>query len=115
MPDTSVKKVQSSCSPKGPQGQKYLASGKMVAMRLWDEEAPGGYKAETSREYETVGFVLKGHARLFLEGQSIDLDEGDCWVVPKHANHRYEIMETFSAIEATSPPAHIHARDENET
>jgi hypothetical protein len=37
MNDTTVKKVQSSTSPKGDQGQVYLVSGKRVAMRLWDE------------------------------------------------------------------------------
>jgi len=37
MPDTSVKKVNSEYSPKGQIGQKYLASGKTVSMRLWQD------------------------------------------------------------------------------
>lgn len=36
--DSSVKKVASSFSPKGAVGQKYLASGKAVSMRLWEED-----------------------------------------------------------------------------
>lgn len=114
MSDTSVKKVEAGHSPKGPEGQKYLASGKLVSMRLWEDESAGEPKPETSRDYETVGFVLKGRARLLLEGQTIELGEGDCWVVPQHARHRYEILETFSAIEATAPPARVHARDEQD-
>ena len=34
MGDTSVTKVSSAHSPKGAMGQKYLASGKAVSMRL---------------------------------------------------------------------------------
>lgn len=112
MTDTTVKKVRSDYSPGGPQGQKYLASGVQVAMRLWENEPPGQPKSETRRDYETVGFVLRGHATLHLEGQKVDLQQGDCWVVPKGAVHRYEILEPFSAVEATSPPARAHARDE---
>jgi hypothetical protein len=35
-PDTTVKKVSSAHSPKGEMGQRYLVSGKRVAMRLWN-------------------------------------------------------------------------------
>ena len=38
MSDTTVKKVSSATSPKGEMGQVYLASGKHVAMRLWQNE-----------------------------------------------------------------------------
>ena len=38
MGDSTAIKVQSSRSPHGAMGQKYLASGVHVAMRLWDEE-----------------------------------------------------------------------------
>ncbi len=113
MTDTSVKKLQSARSPKGPEGQKYLASGTQVSMRLWENEPPGATKPETLRDYETVGFVLQGRARLHLEGQVVELEPGDCWVVPSQATHRYEILEPFSAVEATSPPARVHGRDED--
>jgi quercetin dioxygenase-like cupin family protein len=114
MIDTTIKKIQSSSSPKGPQGERYLASGKRLAMRLWEDEPPGEMKPVTRREYETVGYVLQGRARLHLEGQVVELAPGDCWIVPADARHRYEIIETFSAVEATSPPAWVHGRDEVE-
>ena len=41
MSDTSVTKVDSHSSPKGAMGQKYLASGVYIAMRLWEDEPPG--------------------------------------------------------------------------
>ena len=112
MSDTSVKKVDSTSSPKGEMGQKYLASGKSVSMRLWEDEQPDEPKEPTQREYETVGYVIKGRAELHIEGQMILLESGDSWVVPKGSSHTYKILEPFTAIEATSPPAHVHGRDE---
>jgi quercetin dioxygenase-like cupin family protein len=109
--DTSVKKVQSQHSPKGALGQKYLVSGKSISMRLWSEEMPGTAAVETVRDYETVGYVISGRAELKLEGQIIRLEEGDSWLVPKGATHSYRIIEAFTAIEATSPPAEFHDRD----
>ena len=108
MHDTTVKKVQSSTSPKGPEGQKYLASGKQVAMRLWENEAPGADKPRSKHDYETVGFVLQGRAELHIEDQMVILEQGDSWLVPAGASHTYKILETFSAVEATTPPAHAH-------
>jgi mannose-6-phosphate isomerase-like protein (cupin superfamily) len=40
------------------------------------------------------------------------LEPGDSWIVPRGAHHSYRILEPFSAIEATHPPAVIHIRDE---
>jgi quercetin dioxygenase-like cupin family protein len=113
MGDTSVKKVQSKYSPKGEHGQKYLASGIRVSMRLWEDEQPGEDKPESARDYETVGYVIEGRAELHLEGQMILLEAGDSWVVPKGSTHTYKILEPFTAVEATSPPAQVHGRDED--
>jgi quercetin dioxygenase-like cupin family protein len=111
MSDTSVTKVCSGHSPTGAMGQKYLASGVHVAMRLWEEQ-PGKAKPPSRRDYETVGYVISGRAELHIEGQAIRLEPGDSWAVPRGAEHSYTILEPFTAVEATSPPAHAHARDE---
>ena len=100
MEDKSVKKVSSGHSPRGEMGQKYLATGKAVSMRLWDGEEPDEPKPEAAREYETV-----------LEGQTVRLEPGDSWLVPKGAVHTYKILEPFTAVEATSPPAEVGNRD----
>jgi len=112
MGDTSVKKLDATHSPKGEMGQKYLASGVTVSMRLWDNEQPGDPKPSSQRDYETVGYVIRGRAELHLEGQMVKLEPGDSWVVPKDATHSYRIIEPFTAVEATSPPARVHERDE---
>lgn len=113
MADTSVTKVNSRFSPTGKQGQKYLASGIHVAMRLWEDEPPGEPKPPTSRDYETVGFVIRGRAELHMDSnQVVVLEPGDSWCVPKGAVHTYKVLEAFTAVEATSPPAQVHGRDE---
>jgi quercetin dioxygenase-like cupin family protein len=112
MGDTTVTKIDSSHSPRGEMGQKYLASGKNVAMRLWEDVRPGEALPPHARDYETVGYVLKGRAELHLEGQTVTLGPGDSWVVPKGAGHSYKVLEPFTAVEATYPPAHVHGRDD---
>ncbi|HBP86767.1 MAG TPA: cupin domain-containing protein [Nitrospirales bacterium] len=112
MVDTSIKKVMAQHSPRGPMGQKYLVSGIGLAMRLWEDLPVGPSPHSSARDYETIGYVLKGRAELQIEGQTILLDVGDSWIVPKGASHSYTILDPFTAIEATHPPAHIHGRDE---
>jgi hypothetical protein len=112
MGDTSVIKVNAKTSPIGPMGQKYLATGIKLSMRLWQDERPGERMPEIARDYETIGYVIRGRAELHLEGQLLLLGPGDSYVVPKGARHAYKVLETFTAIEATCPPAEVHGRDE---
>lgn len=111
MPDTSVTKVDAAHSPKGAEGQKYLASGRAISMRLWEGEQPADAKAPSRRAYETVGYCIAGKAELTLEGQTVMLTPGSSWIVPKEAEHSYRILEAFTAVEATTPPAEVHDRD----
>ena len=113
MAETSITKVNSKSSPKGSMGQKYLAAGVSMAMRLWEDEQPGKEKPASERDYETVGYVIEGKAELLIEDQKIILEKGDSWLVPPGAKHTYKIIEAFTAVEATSPPAQAHGRDED--
>jgi quercetin dioxygenase-like cupin family protein len=108
--DTTVVKIDSKRSPRGAEGERYLASGVRVAMRLWEHE-PHGETGASERDYETVGYVISGRAELHLEGQVVRLEPGDSYVVPRGSRHHYQILEAFTAVEATSPPAHVHGRD----
>lgn len=110
MEDTTIKKVDSAHSPRGPMGQRYLASGKRVSMRLWEEE-PGDPKPPARRDYETVGYVVAGAAELRLGEQRVVLRAGDSWVVPAQTEHAYRVLEPLTAVEATAPPAEVHGRD----
>ena len=111
MQDTTIKKVSSAFSPKGEMGQIYLASGKRLSLRLWRDEEPHA-KDAVRRDYETVGYVISGRAELTVEQQTLRLEPGDSWLVPAGAEHSYRILETFTAVEATAPPAQVHGRDQ---
>ena len=111
MTDTTVKKVSSAHSPLGDEGQVYLASGKRVSMRLWRDEEPTQDKPPSKHDYEVVGYVIYGRAELLIEGQTVSLEPGDSWVVPADAEHTYRILERFTAVEATAPPAQVHGRE----
>ena len=93
-------------------GQTYLASGIHISMRLWGILPPAPPTSLTQREYETVGYVIRGRANLKIKGQILSLTVGNSWIVPKGSSHCYEILEPFTAVEATTPPAQVHGRDE---
>ncbi|TWT53770.1 Cupin domain protein [Rubripirellula amarantea] len=95
----------------GEMGQKYLASGKHVALRRW-QEGKADYDSPRSRDYETVGYLLSGVLELDLDGEVVTLQGGDSWLVPAGANHRYRVLEPIVALEATSPPARYNELDD---
>ena len=105
MADAKISKVSLESARTGEMGQKYLAAGENLAFRLWDEDPSEGTKPPTARDYETVGYVISGHAELHADGQVTELQQGDSWVVPKGVSHTYKILAPFNAVEATSPPA----------
>ena len=98
-------KVSSNSAGEGPHGEVGLARGERVAMRMWRNEPAAEHKPTAARPYETVGFVIAGRAELVLSGETVALEPGDSWLVPAGAEHTYRILETFTAVEATAPPA----------
>ena len=113
MADTSIIKVSSKTASVGEMGQKYLASGKSLSMRMWEGDEPSKEaKPLIARDYETCGYVISGKAELHFDNdEKVLLSPCDSWIVPKGAKHTYKILETFTAIEATHPPAEAKNRD----
>ena len=91
-------------APTGPEGEKMLARGAAIALRMWDHEAPTDDKPSSSHPYETVGYVISGRAELTVAGKTVSLEPGSSWVVPRNAEHTYKVIETLTAIEATTAP-----------
>ena len=115
MGDKSITKVSAATAPRGPMGQKYLASGIRLSMRLWERES------RTHSPRRRLHGIMKwramsstGRAELHIEGQVVDLEPGDSWIVPKGSRHSYKILEAFTALEATTPPAELHGRENSE-
>jgi mannose-6-phosphate isomerase-like protein (cupin superfamily) len=101
-----AKKVSAKQVLEGPHGEIGLAAGERVAMRMWRNEEPAADKPVTRSAYETVGYVISGRAELIVGGETVTLEPGDSYLVPAGAEHTYRILETFTAVEATAPPAH---------
>lgn len=97
--------ITKSDAPRGDSGQLYLMKGDRVALRMWDAEAPTDGKEPHVSDYETLGYAISGRAVLHMGGKAHALEPGTSWVVPEGATHHYEILEAFTAVEATSPPA----------
>jgi mannose-6-phosphate isomerase-like protein (cupin superfamily) len=91
-------------APTGPEGEKLLARGASIALRMWKDEAPTTHKPSAARPYETVGFVISGRAELVLAGKTTLLEPGSSWVVPRGVEHTYRVLETLTALEATTAP-----------
>ena len=89
----------------GPHGEIALAQGERLGMRMWRAEEPNADKPMSASPHETVGYVISGRAELVVGGETVPLAAGDSYCVPAGAEHTYRILETFTAIEATAPPA----------
>lgn len=98
-------KVSAKQAVEGPHGEIGLAAGERLGMRLWRNEMPNADKPMTRSEHETVGYVVSGRAELIVSGETVTMEPGDSYLVPAGAEHTYRILETFTAVEATSPPA----------
>lgn len=112
MVEIRATKMPSAEAQIGEMGQKYLVVGDQMSIRKWEREQPQDAKPPRSREYETVGYVIEGKAQLHIDGETITLNPGDAWVVPAQREHTYTILEPFTAVEATSPPAIAFGRDQ---
>ena len=62
-------------------------------------------KAERTRPYEIVGYVVKGEITVIIDGRPSELVEGDSFVIPPNTSHSYSIPMPATVIEATAPPA----------
>ncbi len=80
-------------------------------MRLWEDLPVGTNHPGNRARLRNRRYVIKGRAELHLENQTLILEAGDSWIVPRGAQHGYRILEPFTAVEATHPPAVIHGRD----
>jgi quercetin dioxygenase-like cupin family protein len=89
-------------------GQPMSAADRFIA---WCKQKQASLQSPTTRDYETVSYVISGSVRLNLEGQTLKLKAGDSWLVPAGAMHQYTIIDPFTAVEATAPPAEVHGRD----
>jgi quercetin dioxygenase-like cupin family protein len=112
MSDTTIKKVEAASSPRGD-GSKISRCRKTGVLATLGFGARTRSGTSHQPRLRNVGYVISGRATLDLEGQTLNLKDGDSWLVPAGAMHQYKILERFTAVEATSPPAEVHGRDKS--
>jgi quercetin dioxygenase-like cupin family protein len=111
-----IQKLNAGEAQPGSHGEALMIRGANMALREWNEgpnqmlnqnkkenSAQGG--GDHAQDYDTLGYVIDGEARLCSGDETWHLTKGDSWFVPKGALHRYEIETSFRAVEVTSPPA----------
>jgi quercetin dioxygenase-like cupin family protein len=56
-----------------------------------------------SHPQEQTGYLVSGHMRLTIAGETFDIQPGDSWCVPGSVVHQAEILLDSIAIETFSP------------
>jgi hypothetical protein len=96
-------------------GQKCLASGIRLSMRLWERESADTQpKAETAANYENAGYVIAGRAELHIEGQVVDLEPGDSWLCRQALATATKSWKLSQRWRLPPHPAEVHGRDKSE-
>lgn len=52
---------------------------------------------------EQSGYLVKGHLRLTINGETFDVRPGDSWSIPMSVEHGAQTLEDSIAIEVFSP------------
>jgi quercetin dioxygenase-like cupin family protein len=95
--------VRGEHAPRGGRGEKLLVNGKHMAMRLWEHEAVGTKTPEHSNPYEYVAYVVEGSLRITIDNHSFEVRRGDSYCVPADTTYTFEVLESATVVEATSP------------
>lgn len=98
-------KVSQGSTTHGQDGEHHLIKGESSSMRLWHNEQPQDTADKTPHvnAYETLGYVIQGKVELTVDGQTLTLEAGDSYRVPKGAEHTYRVLEVLNAVEVITP------------
>ena len=97
--------VASADATTGARGERFLARGARVALRLWDHKPAGEVAPEHSNAYEYVAYVVSGRLRVRVGGgEPAEVGPGDSWVVPERTPYSFEVLAAATVVEAVSPP-----------
>ena len=88
----------------GPRGEKLMAHGDGLALRVWEREPQGETAPEHANDYEYVAYVVAGALRVAIgDDEAQEVRAGDSYVVPKGTPYSFEVLERATVAEAVSP------------
>ena len=92
----------------GARGERLLARGRHVALRLWERQPGGETAPEHANPYEYVAYVQSGALRLRIgDDPAVEVHAGDSYVVRAGTPYGFEVLETATVLEAVAPPEHL--------
>src|SRR4051794_34657804 len=88
----------------GPRGEKLMAHGDALALRVWEREPEGETSPEHANEYEYVAYVAAGALRVAIgDDEPAVVRAGDSYVVPAGTTYAFEVLNAATVVEAVSP------------
>ena len=88
----------------GPRGEKLMAHGDTLALRVWEREPEGEQSPEHANAYEYVAYVAEGALRVRIgDDEPAEVRAGDSYVVPAETPYAFEVLEAATVVEAVSP------------
>src|SRR3954451_14482109 len=90
-------------APNGPRGEKLMAHGDALALRVWEREPEGETSPEHANDYEYVAYVCSGALRVRIgDDEAQEVRAGDSYVVPSGTPYTLEILEAATVVEEVS-------------
>jgi quercetin dioxygenase-like cupin family protein len=88
----------------GSRGEKLMAHGEGLALRVWEREPEGETAPEHANDYEYVAYVAAGALRVRIgDDEAEEVRAGDSYVVPSQTPYSFEVLERATVVEAVSP------------
>jgi uncharacterized cupin superfamily protein len=92
----------------GHNGERLMARGRRVALRLWERDPAGERRVGPDEANEHVAYVQSGALIVTIaDDPPVELHAGDSFVVPAGIGHRFEVLEPATVVEAVCPRTHM--------
>jgi uncharacterized cupin superfamily protein len=88
----------------GTHGERLMARGRHVQMRLWERDPAGEAVTDLDSEQDHVVYVQSGALIVTIaEDPPVEVHKGDSYIVPAGATCRFEVLEPTVVVEAIGP------------
>jgi uncharacterized cupin superfamily protein len=104
MPTIAEHVVPREDATRGAHGERLMARGRYVELRLWERDPAGEAVTEPDGEHDHVVYVQSGALIVTIaDDPPVEVHKGDSYVVPAGAQCRFEVLEPTVVVEAIGP------------